>query len=86
MSNTFQPIAVETDSHDRDGLLMLADGRVVGLLVRLTGEAHDPATHGAWYLEAAFGRMERYRGALFASLDEAESAIADWLNPQSAQR
>jgi hypothetical protein len=86
MSISFQPIAVETDSHDRDGLLVLADGKLVGLLVRLTDEAHDPAIHGAWYLEAAFGRAECNSGMLFASLDEAEGAIGGWLDGQSAGR
>ena len=86
MSITFQPIAVDTDSNDCDGLLVFADGKLVGLLVRLTDEAHDPATHGAWYLEAAFGWAESSRGMLFASLDEAEGAMTGWLDGRSARR
>ena len=86
MSITFQPVAVETDSQDHDGLLVFTDGKLVGLLVRLVDEAHDPATLGAWHLEAAFGRVERGRGTLFASLDEAEGAITGWRNGWYAGR
>ncbi|MGD9616313.1 MAG: hypothetical protein AB7H90_13385 [Alphaproteobacteria bacterium] len=85
MSITFQPIAVETGSSDHDGLLVLADGKLVGLLVRLTDAAHDPAIPGAWHLEAAFGWAEHNRGMLFASLDQASRTIAGWLDGRGAE-
>jgi hypothetical protein len=76
---SFQPIKVLTASDDREGRLVLADGMLAALLVRLSDEAHDPLLRGAWYLESGFGFLEQ-RHLLFASLDEAAASIEAWLN------
>jgi hypothetical protein len=64
---TFQVIEVLTASEDREGRLVLVDGRLAALLVRLADTAHDPLLRGAWYLEAGFGLFDN-RHELFASL------------------
>jgi hypothetical protein len=79
MSISFQPILVETHSSDDEGSLVLADDKLVGVLVRLSDDGHDPALRGAWFLEAGFGALGKHVGAVFASLDEAERAIAGWV-------
>jgi hypothetical protein len=71
---SFQAIEVLTASDDREGLLVLADGKLAALLVRLADPAHDPLLRGTWYLEAGFGLLEP-RHELFASLEEAAASI-----------
>src|SRR3954451_8146722 len=39
---SFQPIEVLTASEDREGRLVLIDGNLVAVLVRLSDLAHDP--------------------------------------------
>jgi len=70
----FQPIEVLTDSQDRDGRLVLVDGKLAAILVRLSDDGHDPQLRGTWYIEAGFGLLE-HRHELFASLDEAAASI-----------
>ena len=71
---SLQPIEVLTASQDREGRLVLADGMLVAVLVRLRDEAHDPLLRGAWYLETGFGLLYG-RHELFASLEEAAASI-----------
>src|SRR3954468_903384 len=71
---TFQPIEVLTASEDREGRLVLVDGRLAAVLVRLSDRAHEPLLRGAWYIEAGFGSLDG-RHELFASLDEAIASI-----------
>jgi len=76
---TFQPITVATDSDDRYGMLLLADGELVAVLVRLADDTHGASIRGHWYMEAGFGLAESHRGSLFLSLDEASQSITDRL-------
>jgi hypothetical protein len=76
---SLQPIEVLTASHDREGRLVLADGMLVAVLVRLSDEAHDPLLRGAWFLETGLGSLDG-RHELFASLEEAAASIEGWLN------
>jgi len=69
-----QPVEVLTASEDREGRLVLVDGRLVAVLVRLTDPAHEPLLRGAWYLEVGFGLLDGRHG-LFASLEEAVASI-----------
>ena len=69
-----------TDSEDREGRLVLVDGRLAALLVRLADQSHDPLLRGAWYLEAGFGVLDGEHG-LFASLEEAVASIEHDLDP-----
>ena len=71
---SFQPIEVLTASEDRDGRLVLIDGKLAAVLVRLNDQAHDPLLRGAWYLEAGFGLFDG-RHEMFASLEEAAASI-----------
>ena len=71
---TFQPIEVLTASEDREGYLVLVNGKLAAVLVRLSDEAHKPLLRGAWYIEAGFGLLDG-RHELFASLQEAIASI-----------
>jgi hypothetical protein len=71
---SFQPIEVLTASEDREGRLVLVDGKLAAVLVRLSDKAHDPLLRGAWYIEAGFGLLDGRHG-LFASFDEAIASI-----------
>lgn len=72
---SFRSIEVLTASEDRDGRLVLVDGKLAGLLVRLADTAHDPLLRGAWHFEAGFGLLDGRHGLLFASLEEAAASI-----------
>ena len=71
---TFQSIEVLTASEDREGRLVLVDGKLAAVLVRLSDQAHDPLLRGAWYFEAGFGFLDG-RHELFASFEEAVASI-----------
>ena len=76
----FQPTRVATGSMDEEGLLVLADERLVAVLVRLSGEEHGELI-GAWFLEAGFGQCASIQPPTFTTLEEAET----WLE-HCAQR
>ena len=71
---SFQPIEVLTASEDREGCLVLVDGKLAAVLVRLSDKVHEPLLRGTWYVEAGFGFLDR-RHDLFASLEEAAAFI-----------
>ncbi|MBN4098356.1 MULTISPECIES: hypothetical protein [Methylobacterium] len=64
-----QPITVDTGSLDRDGVLLLANGLLVAVLVRLDALEHEHP--GYWFLEAGFGRLQGMRVDAFPTLDHA---------------
>ncbi len=68
-----KPIAVDTGGLDREGQLVLANGLLVALLVRLDDPAH--ARVGHWYLEVALGPLLGSRPMPFADLE----AAARWM-------
>jgi hypothetical protein len=39
---SFKPIPVLIDGHDIDGNLILSDGQLTAVIVRLDGESHEP--------------------------------------------
>jgi hypothetical protein len=43
---TWQPMRVETGSSEVDGRLVLVDGKLVAVLVRLSDEHRQPELHG----------------------------------------
>ncbi len=55
------PIRVLIDGHDSDGHLVLADGQLTAVIVRLDGE-HHTVGRGQWHLEAGFGKCAADRG------------------------
>ncbi len=68
---------VHTGSGDEDGQLVLADGRLVAVLVRLGDVAHVGLL-GAWFLEAGFGPCAQTVAPVFNDLDAAQ----DWIRRQ----
>ena len=69
-----QRVRVATGSGDEDGCLVIADGRLVAVLVHLSGE-HYQELSGRWYLEAGFGRLDGPDHPTFADLDAAQGWI-----------
>ena len=68
---SFQPIRVLIDGHDTDGRLILADGQLTAVIVRLDGSIHDPEHKGLWHLEAGFGKCDVRKLSLFRTPEEA---------------
>jgi hypothetical protein len=63
-----------TASEGREGCLVLVDGKLAAVLVRLSDQAHNPLLGGAWYFEAGFGLLDS-RHDLFSSFEEAVASI-----------
>jgi hypothetical protein len=76
-----QPITIETSSADTDGRLVLVDGQLVAVLVRLGDESHGEDLQGTWFVECAFGALSKFSGrAIFATLEEAADRMCELLN------
>jgi hypothetical protein len=71
---TLQPIPVMAGSRDHEGRLVLADGQLAAVLVRLSDEVHGEE-RGGWFLETGFGRCDGTEHPVFESLDEAEAWV-----------
>lgn len=67
-------------SEQEDGLLVLHQGVLVGVLVRLSA-LHDD-DEGKWFLEAGFGKLEDAAHCIFADLDAALDVIGYHLGGQ----
>ena len=78
---TFQPMPVLIDGIDTEGRLMLADGKLVAVLVQLDGEHHG-GDSGKWYLEAGFGKCTPPLGEalLWAMPEEAAQWVEERLS------
>ena len=74
-----QPIAVDTGSPDRDGMLVIANGLLVAVLVRLADPDHDNI--GSWFLEAGFARLQGRKVPPFPTLDDASRWLRRHLKP-----
>lgn len=57
MAITFQPIVVD-NAFDNDGLLVLSDGALTAVMVRLRDSYDDPNLTDCWYVEASFANDE----------------------------
>ncbi len=77
---SFQSMRVLIDGHDSDGRLVLADGQLAAVLVRLDGE-HHTTDQGKWHLEAGFGKcaVAPSDTLLWGSLDEARTWVQERL-------
>lgn len=73
----FQPITVRTGCNDKSGRLVLFDGELMAVLVRLDDKMHE-ADEGKWFLEVAFGHLEGQ--PTFGNLDDAK----DWVSHRVA--
>ena len=74
-----QPIAVDTASPDREGRLVIANGLLVAVLVRLDAPEHEMP--GFWFLEAGLGRLQGIRAPPFAALEDATQWLRRRLRP-----
>jgi hypothetical protein len=84
MAITFQPIVVDT-AFERDGLLLLRDGALTAVLVRLDGTYDDPdwnpAWTNCWFVEASFANDEA-NGKIFKT----ERHAAEWFEAHQERR
>ena len=71
---TLQPTPVITGSDDREGCLVLADYRLVAVLVLLADEMHGPE-RGRWFVEAGFGPCRTEAPPVFDDLDAARAWV-----------
>ncbi|MCJ2054143.1 hypothetical protein [Methylobacterium sp. J-070] len=74
-----QPIAIDTGSPDHDGMLVIANGLLVAVLVRLEQPEHINV--GSWFMEAGFGRLQGLRVPTFLTLKEATRWVRRRLKP-----
>lgn len=70
----FTPIRVNTLSEDAEGRLVMWQGALVGVLVRLDAPEQGDAV-GGWSLEAGFGPLEFLRPEPFADLEQARGFV-----------
>ncbi len=77
---SFQSMGVLIDGHDSEGRLVLADGQLAAVLVRLDGE-HHTTDLGKWHLEAGFGKCAVHPSdaLLWGSLDAARTWVQERL-------
>lgn len=69
-------IRVATSSDDEEGVLVLADERLVAVLVKLSAAIHGDAT-GHWFVEAGFGCCAGAPPPTFATLADALLWVAE---------
>ena len=74
MEISLQPVRVSVGPLDEEGQMVLVDGTLVAVLVRLTGPYDEPHLHGKWCVQRGFG--PRSEGdEVFSSLKEAEDRV-----------
>lgn len=75
-----RPILVNTASPDEKGCLVLADGRLVSVLVRVAGAGGEQGGQelSGWHMEAGFGRCAVSVPLLFDTL----AAAIVWMRTQ----
>ena len=55
MTLTFQAVQV-ANGHDEEGRLVFAEGRLIAVLVQLSGLHEEQGVEGQWFLETGYGR------------------------------
>ncbi|WP_128561046.1 hypothetical protein [Methylobacterium crusticola] len=75
-----QSIAVDTGSPDREGRLVIANGLLVGVLVRLDTPEHEEERSN-WFFEAGLGRLQGLRAPTFDNLEAATRWVRKHLKP-----
>jgi hypothetical protein len=76
---SFQPIPVLIDGQDNQASLILADGQLTAVIVRLDSETHPPETRGRWRLAVGFGKCNVLGPPLFTSPEEAGAWVEQLL-------
>lgn len=79
---SFQPMRVLIDGHDSEGNLVLVNGQLSAVVVRLDGAHHDPRHKGWWYLEAGFGKCNIGDAPLFRTPEEAGAWVGRTLTQE----
>ena len=74
MEISLQPVRVSVGPLDEEGQMVLVDGTLVAVLVRLTGPYDNPHLHGKWCVQRGFGPLSE-GDEVFSTLEEAE----DWV-------
>src|SRR5215213_5594759 len=82
---SFQSMRVLIDGHDSEGNLVLANGDLAAVIVRLDGECHDLEDQGCWNLEAGFGRCSVRDAPLFKTPEEAGVWVEQTLTRKAAK-
>jgi hypothetical protein len=72
---SFRPTRVLIDGHVSEGKLILADGQLAALIVRLDGEHHTPEHRGCWHLEPRLGKCAVSTTPLFWTPEEAGDRV-----------
>lgn len=67
----FRDIPVGTNSADEEGWLVLLDGHLVAVVVRLSDDHDPPDLKGKLFLEAGFGRFKLAAQVTWADQEEA---------------
>jgi hypothetical protein len=76
---------VLVDGHDGEGNLILVNGQLAAVIVRLDGDHHNLDHKGSWYLEVGFGRCDvRIAPPVFATLEEAGAKVKQILTRKAA--
>ena len=75
---------IKTNSKDENSVLVLNDGYLVAIVVRLDDPMHGSA-QGRWHLEAHFDHVPG-TDRLFRDLDEAVAWVAEQTENPSARR
>ena len=75
MTLALRPLRVASGAGNEEGCLVLDDGRLVAVLVHLTGATYAELT-GRWYLEAGFGQLDGAEQPTFADLEKAQQWIS----------
>ena len=74
-SLSLSPIPVLLNGHANEGRLVLADGQLVAVLVRLDGDVDAVQLKGTWFLESGMGACSVVDPPVFRDLAEASSWV-----------
>ena len=77
MKLTFQAVQVG-NGHDEEGRLVFAEGRLIGVLVQLSGLHEELSVAGQWFLKTGYGRHLSGEHPTFPDLSAAE----EWIRPR----
>jgi hypothetical protein len=75
-----QPVTLATGTADARGCLVLADGSLAAVVVRLDDDAHGEMI-GAWFLEAGFGPCQTPTPPVFPTLEAAQAWVLSRIAP-----
>ncbi len=74
MKITWKPVCVGVGNRDEDGRMVMLNGKLVAILVHLTGPYETPELRDKWFVEAGFGPLLG-RHELFSTWEEAEAWV-----------